>query len=334
MATLNKEFISFDSEIKLTENRKTILKVSRNNIRKRIRKWFKDNKPDELQPKFYGQGSFEMNTGVNPIIVKDEENNPILKYDLDYGIYFIEKEGENNRRSIDTFHDWVYQSVENYTNKKPICKNTCIRVIFADGHNIDLPIYYKLGDVIEIAHRSKGWILSDPKAFYEWFNNEKKEKTRLEAIVRCLKAWKNYRENNNSSLKLPSGFELTILATKYYVEKDNLDDAFRKTVENIYNNIKNNFECKRPTTPEGEDVFSSYSETRKNNFLNILKSLVDDCNKAKDEKNFKKASEILRNNQFGDRFPVGSDKEELRFSDSLLTSLSAAKITPKPYGDN
>src|SRR5690606_28090049 len=262
MATLNKEYNEFDGVVKLTPSKKESLKTSSKNLRTRIQNWFKENKPKELQPKFHSQGSMKMNTSINPIVEYDEEGNKLYKYDLDDGIYFVEKEGENNRQSIDTWHDWVFQSVDGYTSKTPIRKTTCIRVVFSDGHHIDLPIYYN-DEEIELAHRSKGWILSDPKAFYQWFNNEKKEKFRLEAIVRCLKAWKNFRENKNSNLKLPSGFELTILATNNYVDKDNLDDAFRLTVKAILETLNEKFECFRPTTPDDEDLFQSYSQTRK-----------------------------------------------------------------------
>ena len=156
MAVLHKEFTKYNKEIKLTTSRKEKLKASRKEIKKKIRKWFKDNKPDELQPKFHGQGSFEMNTTVNPIPVKDEEDNTLLKYDLDFGVYFIEKDEDDadNRQTIETWHNWVYNSVENHTDKKPIGKTTCIRVVFSDGHHIDLPIYYKLDDVIELANHS------------------------------------------------------------------------------------------------------------------------------------------------------------------------------------
>ena len=334
MAVLNKEYIKFDKEIKLNESRKKSLRKSRTKIREQIRDWFKENKPNELQPKFSGQGSFEMNTTNNPIVVYDDNNNPLRKYDLDYGVYFIEKEGEDNKRAIDTWHDWVYQSVEDYTDQKPIRKNTCVRVVFSDGHHIDLPIYYKKDGVIDLAHKSKGWITSDPKEFYEWFNNEKKDKYRLESIVRCLKAWKNYRENKNSNLKLPSGFELSILAANNYVDADNLDEAFRETIRAIDTELNkyNGFKCYRPTTPDDEDLFEDYSETRKTNFLTILNSLLNDCDKAKEEKNYKKASEYLRNNQFGTRFPLGDDKDEEDKSKALFGSLASSSITPKPYG--
>lgn len=332
MATLNKEYIEFDSEIKLNDNKKKDLERSKVNIRKEIRKWFNENKPNELQPKFGGQGSSEMNTNVNPIVEYDDNGNKIYKYDLDYGIYFIEKKGENNKRTIENWHDWVYQSVENYTNQKPSKKNTCIRVIFSDGHHIDLPIYYKLNEVIELAHKTKGWILSDPKEFYDWFNKEKANKYRMESIVRCLKAWKNFREINNTNLKLPSGFELTILATNNYVDDDNLDDSFRETVKAMLEELKRDFKCKRPTTPKGENVFKSYSDARKNGFLTALESLLNDCDRAKKEKNFKKASEILRDYQFGNRFPLGADEDEETKSNMLYSALGASAVTPKPYG--
>lgn len=332
MAVLHKEFINYNKELKLTSTRKESLETSRKELRKKIRKWFSENKEDELQPKFGGQGSYMMNTTVNPIPEYNDDGEKILKYDLDDGIYFIEKEDEDNKKSITTWHNWVYDSVDGHTSKTPVRKTTCVRVCFADGHHIDLPIYYKKDDTIQLAHKSKDWIDSDPKEFYQWFNDKKTPQ--LERIVRYLKGWKNFKEINNSSLKLPSGFELTILATNNYVEDDNDDKAFRETIRKIDKELNkaNGFRCVRPTTPKGEDVFEGYSETRKNNFLNALSSLLSDLDKAKEEKNFKKASEILRDKQFGSRFPLGEDKDEEEKSNNLSYSIGAALIKPKPYG--
>ena len=146
MARLHKEFTHFNKELKLTAARKEGLKNSRKEIRRKIRNWFDENKPNELQPKFAGQGSFEMNTTINPIPVY-ENGATLREYDLDYGIYFIENEGEDNKQAIETWHNWVYEAVEDHTDQAPIRKNTCIRVVFADGHHIDLPIYYKKDDI-------------------------------------------------------------------------------------------------------------------------------------------------------------------------------------------
>ncbi len=332
MAVLHKEFIKYNKNIKLTPARKESLKKSRKELRKKIRRWFKGNKPNELQPKFRGQGSFDMNTVVNPIPIDDGHGKNLLKYDLDDGVYFIEKEDEDNQRAINTWHDWVFDSVENHTGEDSIRKTTCVRVVFADGHHIDLPIYYKNDGTIELAHKSKDWLESDPKEFVEWFNNLKT--SQLERLVRYLKAWKNFREDKNSNLKLPSGFELTILAANNYVEDDNDDKSFRETIRKINTDLNktNGFKCIRPTTPKDEDVFTDYSDTRKDNFLSTLSSLLNDLDKANDEKKFKKASEILRNNQFGDRFPLGEDKNEEDKSNALGATIGAAMIKPKPYG--
>ncbi len=335
MALLHKEYCEFNNTIKLNSTRKDSLKTSRKEIKRKIRTWFKDNKKDEIQPKFKGQGSFEMNTTVNPIPIKDENGNNLLHYDLDYGVYFIEKEGGSKKRTITTWHDWVYEAVKNHTNTLPIKKTTCVRVIFADGHHIDLPIYYMKEsetETIKLAHKSKSWIESDPKAFFEWFNEKKKDKTHLEKIVRFLKAWKDFRENENSNLKFPSGFELTILATNNYVELDNADEAFKETVNNINTklNALNGFRCERPTKPVGENVFADYSETRKKDFLNSLNNLVTACKNAKEEKNRKKASEILQK-QFGTRFPLGADIDDETKSNILNNTLAVSAIKPKPF---
>ncbi len=333
MAVLHKEYIKFNKEIKLSTKKKDSLKTSRKELRKKIRKWFEENKPKEIQPKFTSQGSIEMNTCINPISTENDDGTKQYKYDLDDGVYFIEVKGEDNKRAIDTWHDWVFESVDNHTGVPSKRKTTCVRVIFADGHHIDLPIYYKKDGTIELAHRSKSWTVSDPKEFYEWFN--KKKNPQIERIVRYLKAWKNFRENKNTNLKLPSGFELTILAVNNYKSDDNDDKSFIETIKKINKELNRDkgFKCLLPTTPKNQDTFADYSETRKNGFLTTLNSLNNDLDRAKDESNFKTASEILINNQFGTRFPKGEDKTDSGKSNSLKKSLGSAIIPPKPYGN-
>jgi hypothetical protein len=332
MATLHKEFNTFNKTVKLSDAKRISLIKSRTEIKRKIRVYFQNEKKDELQPKFWAQGSFEMKTTVNPIPTENASGEKLYEYDLDYGVYLIEKDGENNIKPIETWHNWVYDAVDDHTNIPSKDKDTCVRVVFADGHHIDLPIYYKLGDKIELAHKTKGWLISDPLAFYEWFNEKAKDNQQLRRIVRYLKSWKNYREWKNTNLKLPSGFELTILAVNNFKTNDRDDIALKDTVESINNSLNKRFECLRPTTPVNENVFDDYSETRKNNFLTALKSLIDDCNKALDEKNFKNASEYLRK-QFGERFPQGEDKNEDDKSKELEYSLKSSLIA-KPYFKN
>lgn len=337
MATLHKEYNKFYNKIKLTGNRKEHLRGSRKSLRKKIKDWFSENKPTKLQPTFKGQGSFEMNTTINPIVIHIDDEE-IRKYDLDDGVYFHEKEGENNREKIDTWHNWVYEAVKDHTQEATIRKNTCVRVVFSDGHHIDLPIYYKDGNTPELAHRSKDWLDSNPVEFTDWFH--KKANKQIIRLVRYIKAWKDFKHTNkdntgNTHLKLPSGFALTILIVNNYVEKQHDDAAFRETVRKMYNtlNTRNGFKCLRPTTPKGEDVFAEYSKTRKDDFLTALHSLLDACDKAKDEKNFKKASEYLIERQFDVRFPKGADKDEKDQKKSMSDTINKSYIKPKPHAN-
>ena len=111
-----------------------------------------------------------------------------------------------------------------------------------------------------------------------------------------------------------------------------VNQALKPVLSNFLFKRAFGFKCLRPTTPKDEDVFADYSTTRKSNFLSTLKSLLNDLDRAKEEENFKKASEILRNKQFGERFPLGADKNEKDKSNKLESCLGAALITPKPYG--
>lgn len=322
MAVLHNEFIKFNKEIKLSDNRKEELKGSIKEIERKIITYFKDEKPSEIQPEFRLQGSFAMDTIITPIKTSNG-----LEYDLDDGVYLIGSSHEAPK-TIQAYHNWIYNATNSHTTKANQDKTTCVRVLFQSGRHIDLPIYYQNGNKIYLAHKTKGWIESNPVEFANWFNNQ--ATSQLKRIVRYLKAWKNYRENKNTNLKLPSGFALTILATNNYHKTDNDDEAFLKTIQNIYKELENNFECLRPTTPKNEDVFDDFSETKKNDFMNYLKSLIVDAEKAYNESNYKVASELLQK-QFGNRFPTGRDQDSKDKLKKISSALGATAIKPKPY---
>lgn len=317
MANNHDQFIAFNDTIELTKTKKEILKGNRTALRKAIKKYFDDNKPNEIKPNFRSQGSFVMKTIVNPIPKRsDDDKKDLYKYDVDDGVYFIGDEDVEDRKSIDTYHNWIYDAVKDHTEKGAEKRNTCVRVLYADGHHIDLPIYYKMDEddsIPELAHKSKGWIDSDPKEFFEWFNNRVDANQQLRRIVKYLKAWCDYRHIQNSSVKMPSGFMMTILATEN-ISYDTKDDiTLKKTLENIQRKIDKNhggkFECKRPTTPKGEDLFADFSDTKRDYFLSQLDSFVTSAQQAINGKN-QKESCLKWQKHFGDRFSCSTAKDE------------------------
>lgn len=331
MANCNEHFEEYNGKIRLTEARRKSLKGSRKELRNKVRTWFKENKPNEPQPKFAGQGSMDMDTIINPIprkIKQGGEEKTELYYDVDDGIYFMNTDAEK-RPTPQDYHEWVYEAVKGHTDKDPIDKNTCVRTLFADGHNIDQPIYSKIGDVPELAHRKDGYILSDPKAFTNWFKDIADKEPQLRALVRYGKGWKDKMEFDNGSKALPSGIIITILFTKNATYRKDRDDiALKETLINVQAALKKEFVCYRPTTPNEEDLLKGYAH--KDYFMKCLADFIEDAKKALQEKNYRKASEYWRKH-LSDRFPLGEDKEDCTDGSAGLGTV--IPITTKPYAE-
>lgn len=330
MANCNDLFKDFNSSIKLASSKKDSLKTSRKELRRKIRTYFKENKPDEIKPKFAGQGSFEIDTNVNPIprtLKIDGEEKTIYKYDLDDGVYFIGDDTEDERKSIQTYHNWICEAVDGHTSQKPVDKNACVRVLFSDGHNIDLPIYYKDGTTPELAHKGKGWIYSDPKEFIDWFEEKAKENPQLRRLIRYLKAWCDYREFSNSSKKMPSGFILTILAVNHQYKHERDDIALKETLVIIQAELSREFRCERPTTPKGENLLEAYSQG--DYFMSELAKFINNAKKALEEKNQKRACEHWQK-IFGDRFSCSNAKDEDE-EDKRSAALAAGAAASVPW---
>lgn len=296
MADIHNLFIDFNSKITLSSAKQNSLRTSRDSLRGKIKTWFEDH--DKEKPTFCWQGSFAMKTTVNPIC--DHE------YDIDDGIYlsgYLDVEQEDWPLPS-TVHSWIKSAVDGHTSTAPIDKDTCVRVVFAAGYHIDYPIYIMLNDEAYLAHKSKGWVVSDPKAFKDWFVQQNLETDeQLRRTVKYLKAWKDYKD-------IPlKGIEITILAANSFNMFEGRDEkCLRDTVADIIKNLNDNFVCVKPVSP-GEDLFDGHSQTKKDKILNGLTALKSALDKAIEEKDPLIASEHMIG-VFGDRFPKGEALKE------------------------
>ncbi len=293
MANCDNLFREFNERIKLSESKKGSLRISRDSLRGKVRDKFKDK---DYNVRFCWQGSFAMNTIITP---KDGD------YDVDDGIY-IQTDSEPEV-SIATLHRWIVEAAEDHTNQPPSDKNTCVRVHFADGHHIDLVLYYmkESDEHPQLAHKRDGWIVSDPKEFMDWFNAQCDDKGQLKRIVRYFKAWADDLRGD-----MPSGLILTILAAESIVLDDRDDIAFFETMKGIQDQLNSSFVCYRPTTPDDEDLFADYSETRKSYFLDRLSAFAQSGQQALDEVNQKDACPKWKRH-FGKRFPCELAEDRL-----------------------
>lgn len=215
MANNNEQFKAFHDVINATLVRRKTLKKNRDALRNKIKKYFKENHGDYIQPTFYWQGSYAMRTLLNPI--KDE--NGLGAYDLDDGIYF-ESNDINDRKSIDWYHKEVYEAVKDHTDSGAEDISPCVRVQYADGHYIDIAIYFwhTADDKTMLAHKDEPWHESNPDEMINWFSNECNNKAKLRELVRFMKAWCEYK--NSEGTKMPSGCIMSMLTSKYYQWND------------------------------------------------------------------------------------------------------------------
>lgn len=313
MAELHSTFLEFDGIVKLCSSKKDSLRISRDSIRDDIRKYFDTNR-DKHTVAFKGQGSYSMNTMIEPLS---------SEFDLDDGVYIFGK--EEDKPSVQTVHEWIYNAIKDRTSSDPMKKNTCVRVIYKKDYHVDLPIYYKtdysdeqfvLDDEIPLlAHKGKGWVESDPYAFKKWFDEQAKNKPQLKRIVRYLKAWSNKKQEDNRSLRFPSGMVFTILASENFVANERDDKALLETLKAIQQKIDNerysyaSYSCFRPTVNRHENLLNKYSSANtKSCFLNALDSFIKSGEQALELDSRKDACAKWQKH-LGDRFPCSNVKE-------------------------
>jgi len=329
MANLNKYFKQFNKGIRLTNSRRKDLKRSSKYLRKKIRIWYKDNKPNEEQPKFKRQGSLPTDTIVNPIPRYVEENGVDVKklyYDIDDGCYHIGNKNKEERHLPSTYHSRIYEAIKGHTNIYPIDKNTCVRTMFSDGRHVDIPIYYMQSDIPELAHKRDGFIQSDPQEFTNWFNEKADKYSQIRRLVRYSKGWCDFRAFKNPSQKMPSGLVMSILIAENFHESEKRDDiALKETLVLIRRKLQRNFSCERPTAPKGENLLKDY--TNKDYFLKKLDDFIEDATNALKEMNLKISTGYWIKH-LGDRFPLGEDIQDANNSEGLATLIPS---TTKPY---
>ncbi|WP_435416046.1 CBASS cGAMP synthase [Polaribacter aestuariivivens] len=312
MANCNKLFLDYDSNLNIPKKKKDKLKDSKEVLRERIRKYFKDNHP-EYKPEFYIQGSYKMGT---TILTKDNE------CDLDDGVYF--------RREVDitatTLQKWVKDALDGATNSPVQHRSKCLRVIYQGDYHIDFPVYIfpKDADAPSLAVKNNGFEESDPKEVVLWYEAEKTKNSQLNRLVKYLKGWGDHKRN-----KMPSGLAMTILATENIQINDRDDVALKDTLVKIEEKLNDNFECIVPATP-GDDLFESYEDSRKNNFLNNLSDFIKDAKSALDnEPNQLKASKLWRKH-LGQNFPFGED-EDTDAKEAALKAISQNVLAGTAY---
>jgi hypothetical protein len=327
MANCHQLFQDYNEAIKLSDKDRRELENKRRNLISKIQNGFQGLGRSDLSIEFHTQGSFIMDTIIDP----DKKD-----YDLDEGIYFI---GKNTIDKISNtpadFHQFVIDSISDFTDEGEIeKKDTCVRVkykpsaYFTKGFHIDLPIYYGISiSDPHLANKKDGWVKSNPIDFIDWFENTmiksdfqkafiyenleekymswtgtiRKNDHQLRKIVRYLKGWGDYQFRHGEK-NIPAGIVLSILSANNFKLNENRDDV---ALLNVLQGIDSYFEkegvkCIRPTT-KVEDIMKGDLDEKKKHFKAEIKKFIISAQQAINNPNHKEAC-LKWQNHFGPRF--------------------------------
>lgn len=216
------------------------------------------------------QGSYKFGTQIRPAKPGDE-------FDIDLGLYFnwpgaADATGEDPavlkgqvQRSL---RDYAAEAEDDVLEVVEPAKERCSRIRFSGDFHIDVPAYHldPNRDARDLATETRGWELSDPKAFYVWFQRlfDDDDTAQVRRLIRYVKMW--------AALKLPerpASVLLTVLVAEAYlvlpaaeVETDDL--GLRNVAAAILNRLDADAEVANPvnrrenlnrTSPEATDAF-------------------------------------------------------------------------------
>jgi hypothetical protein len=252
MANVHKHLLNyFLDEVALKEVQKDQMRKRRTSNETRLKDGLTaQGKPAPLR--FVKQGSYAMHTMVQANAATS---------DIDDGVVFAKADLVGERGAEYTPLQAKKMVCEALNEKQdfktpPEVRTNCVRVYYADGFTIDMPVYREVvrnGETVyELA--ATEWKESDPEAVTEWFGDATKKSPdetngrQLRRMVRLLKAWSKSR----ASWSLPSGFVLSILTDEKYTRggwKDRDDHALYYLVCDIHARLQVNRTVIRPVKP-------------------------------------------------------------------------------------
>lgn len=295
MANLQSAFDQFHRRIALTSGNKIILRKAIEEIRNKIRRYFCDILHQPV-PKFRSQGSYAINTIVNPI------NG---EFNLNDGVYLNHLDDQDDRTwpAGMSARQWIVDAFKGNRHFKAIQKLACVRLRYVGLYHVDLPIYGLLRGQSKMALNDDNWISGDPYAITQWFNSYfSLYGGQLSRIIRYVKAWADYQSLHE--IKMPNGFFLSVLATRHYQDDPRDDVAMAYTLKVMSKAIIPYCTVLNPVDID-EELTEHFSRSKIDHFREAIKSATEHaiCATRIDEP--QEASMIWRK-LFGNRFPIST----------------------------
>jgi hypothetical protein len=223
-----------DTHVRLTDEQDAQLRDHREANRKRLIEGLK--RLGRPKPKsFVEQGSYEMGT-IN--------QHPDNDYDIDDGVAFLVTDLVNKDGTAMTplqAREMVRDAVRDPSfNRAPEVRPNCVRVFYAGGYCIDMPVYRIMDaakpEELQLAG-GETWRQAAPRQVTVWFNEANKSKSpnqlnggQFRRNVSLIKFYTRSRK----SWRLPSGLIMSKLTDERFVKNNGRDD---ETLVNLMKSV-------------------------------------------------------------------------------------------------
>lgn len=344
---LNKSFKRFHENLQISDADKASLQEARRTIRSHLRQEFEE---EFEEIKFMTQGSYAYHTLIRP------NHTPPQQMDLDDGAYFfIDHNQIPGKLLLGEVDDVLKKLTDDREGwRLNTSKPTCSRVIISDDKHIDIPCYaigngqlheeislgeirsthrsnfaslyrdagipyYDLADSssVQLAHREKDWITSDPRKIIDWVLECVKEYGSQFLRVCCyFKAWRDNQcpKSPMKSLLIMAMVERAFIDEE--VAKNSIDDD--EVTFRVAGRMKDYLEDKFIQDPSDGSKYldENLSPEERDEIVKKLESLHEDMETVlyDNDVNGERAIELMRE-QFGKWFPK---------SPKWITSLAVA----------
>jgi len=231
-----------DKKVMLTELMKDSMRQRRNANQERLAAGLEEAK-DPQPLRHVKQGSYAMHTQVQ---------SEVESSDIDDGAVFGSDDLVGPRGAVYTpreAKEMVRDAISSQGEFKtpPEVRTNCVRVYYADGFQVDIPVYREVEKDGELLYElaSTDWKESDPEAVTNWFNSQVIAKSpdetdgrQMRRVVCLMKAWAKSRKSWN----MPSGFILSVLVDEAYPIRDASllgrdDDALIRVIDYLHSRL-------------------------------------------------------------------------------------------------
>lgn len=229
----------------------------------------KEHKTSYSVVETYLQGSMAMST-----IVQNDSND----YDIDVAVVFDKSAiGDISPLKLRRIVADAMERKTKQFNAKPEVKTSCVRIKYADGYHVDIPVFRRSQNWLGgygYEHSNTCWEPRGLKELNAWFDKKNKESYgKLRMIVRLSKM---FCKSRDSWSEMPSGLLQTVICAECLCHwYSRLDETLYYTMQNVVGRLKSDLTVMSPV--EDRNLTSrKVDRKRMRNWMKRLESKLAD----------------------------------------------------------